>query len=305
MQSNISLDKICVIINYQTHAVSTKEAMTKGIHRLNSFFALTVVLCLTALFSVFSLSKAVSAAPQSAEAELQRFGIQGTVTASTYGNNPNGFMARVNDKNYIVDLANNRIASIENHDYFFNELLLKRTKKDGLAIVQFLIHNDGYGKDFKCGEWRGSHHLFPMYILFEYDANGNAVPEGRIFSGEGAAPGHYHSTVYEQKNIDLAKLFLSQAFLFAENAGFSAAAVGKWPGNYPGVITGNDVNIRTGPGQSYKSLGVFFYGDNVTLLNKITAADGDTWYEVKYYNKDYGWIQGWVYGKFIEERNNK
>ena len=123
--------------------------MTKGIHRLNSFFALTVVLCLTALFSVFSLSKAVSAAPQSAEAELQRFGIQGAVTASTYGNNPEGFMVRVNDKNYIVDLANNRIASIENHDYFFNELLLKRTKKDGLAIVQFLIHNDGYGKDFK------------------------------------------------------------------------------------------------------------------------------------------------------------
>ena len=277
--------------------------MTKGIHRLNSFFALTVVLCLTALFSVFSPSKTASAAPsQSAEAELQRFGIQGTVTASTYGNNAEGFMARVNDKNYIVDVKNNRIASIEIDDNFFNELLLKREKKDGLAIVQFLIYNDGYGKDYHCGEWRGSHHLFPMYILFEYDANGNAVPEGRIFSGEGATPGHYHSTVYEQKNIDLAKLFLNQAFLFAEKAGFSAAAVSKWPGNYPGMITGNEVNIRTGPGQHYKSLGVFFKGDYVTLLNKMTAADGHTWYEVKYYNKDYGWIQGWVNGNYIKEK---
>ena len=277
--------------------------MTKGINRLNSLFALTIAVCLTIAFTVFCLSRTASAAPpQSAEAELQRFGIQGTVTCSTYGNNAEGFMARVSDKNYIVDLKNNRVASIENDDYFFNELLTKREKKDGLAIVQFLIRNDSYDKEHHCGEWRGSHHLLPMYILFEYDANGNAVPEGRIFSGEGAAPGHYHSTVYEQKNIDLAKLFLNQAFLFAEKAGFSAAAASKWPGNYPGMITGNEVDIRTGPGTSYKSLGVFFQGDYVTLLNKLSAADGDSWYEVKYYNKDYGWIQGWVNGNYIKEK---
>ena len=277
--------------------------MTKGINRLNSLFALTIAVCLTVAFTVFCLSRTASAAPpQSAEAELQRFGIQGTVTCSTYGNNAEGFMARVSDKNYIVDLKNNRVASIENDDYFFNELLTKREKKDGLAIVQFLIRNDSYDKEHHCGEWRGSHHLLPMYILFEYDANGNAVPEGRIFSGEGAAPGHYHSTVYEQKNIDLAKLFLNQAFLFAEKAGFSAAAASKWPGNYPGMITGNEVDIRTGPGTSYKSLGVFFQGDYVTLLNKLSAADGDSWYEVKYYNKDYGWIQGWVNGNYIKEK---
>ena len=270
------------------------------------FISAVTLVCMVTVLSAFGISGAACAADShDGKTVLQRFGIQGAVTASTYGNNPEGFMVRVNDKNYIVDVKNNRIASIENDDYFFNELLLKREKKDDLAIVLFLIHNDGYGKDYHCGEWRGSHHLFPMYILFEYDANGNAVPEGRIFSGEGATPGHYHSTVYEQKNVDLAKLFLNQAFLFAKKAGFSAAAVSKWPGNYPGMITGNEVNVRTGPGQNCKSLGVFFKGDYVTLLNKLAAADGNTWYEVKYYNKDYGWIQGWVYGKFIEERNNK
>ena len=90
--------------------------MIKGTHRFNNLLALTLILCLTALFSVFSLSKAVSAAPQSAEAELQRFGIQGNVTCSTYGNNPNGFMAKAGDTIYIVDIKNNRVASIENPD---------------------------------------------------------------------------------------------------------------------------------------------------------------------------------------------
>ena len=70
--------------------------------------------------------------------ELERFGVRGTVTASTYGSNPNGFMARINGKNYIVDEKNNRIASIENPDSYFNELLFKREKKDGLAIEEVL-----------------------------------------------------------------------------------------------------------------------------------------------------------------------
>ena len=75
----------------------------------------------------------------------------------------------------------------------------------------------------------------------------------------------------------------------------------EWPANAPGYITANEVNIRIGPGENYESLGVFFKDDYVTLLNKITAADGDSWYEVKYYNKQYGWIQGWVNGNYIRE----
>lgn len=275
--------------------------MKKGTFSLLKFLSVTITLaCMVTALSVFSINSPASAASSAGREHLEKFGIQGNIAASTYGHNPNGFMARVDGKNYIVDLKNDRVASIENPDSFFDELLQKREKQDGLAIVQFLVRNDRYDKDNLYGEWRGNHHLIPMYILFDYDANGNALPEGRIFSGEGASPGHYHGDIHEQKNIDLAKLFLDQGFLFAEQAGFSAAAVSKWPGNYPGTITGNEVNVRTGPGTDYRSLGVFFKGDNITLLNR-TEANGGIWYEVKYYNTQFGWIQGWVYGDFIEE----
>ena len=277
--------------------------MIKGTHRFNNLLALTLILCLTALFSVFSLSKAVSAAPQSAEAELQRFGIQGNVTCSTYGNNPNGFMAKAGDTIYIVDIKNNRVASIENPDAVFKDLDKENSKKKGLFITQFLIQNDSYDKDHHYGEWRGSHHLLPMYILVDYDAGGNMVVSERLFSGEGASPGHYHGDIREQKNIDLAALLISEILPFVQKGGFVGKMTPRWPGNHPGTITGNEVNIRTGPGANYKSLGVFFQGDYVTLLNKISAADGDAWYEVKYHNKDYGWIQGWVNGNYIKEND--
>ena len=278
--------------------------MKKGLNRLNNLLALTLLLCLTTLFSVFSMSKTVSAAPpQSAESELQRFGIQGPVACSTYGHNPNGFMAKVGGKIYLVDIKNNRVASIENPDAVFKDLDKENSKKKGLFITQFLIQNDSYDKDHDFGEWRGSHHLIPMYILVDYDKNGTMIPADRIFSGEGVAPGHYHGDIREPKNIDLARLLVSEILPFVQKGGFVGEMTPRWPGNHSGTITGNDVNIRTGPGADYKSLGVFFKGDYVTLLNRITAADGDAWYEVKYYNKDYGWIQGWVNGDYIQEKD--
>ena len=275
----------------------------KACSRLKSLSALAIAVCMTAVFSVFSISKTVSAAPLSTEAELQRFGVQGAVVCSTYGHNPNGFMARANDRVYIVDLKNNRIASIENPDAVFKDLDKDNSKKKGLFITQFLIQNDSYDKDHHYGEWRGSHHLIPMYILIDYDKNGTMVPADRIFSGEGASPGHYHGDIMEPKNIQLAGLLVSEILPFVQKGGFVGEMTPRWPGCHPGSITGNEVDIRTGPGDNYKSLGVFFKGDHVSLLNKITAADAESWYEVKYYNKQYGWIQGWVNGNYIKEND--
>lgn len=277
----------------------TKENKTGGFNRLS---ALVMTICMTAVFAVFILiSTAGTASAQNAESELQRFGVRGNVTCSTYGYNPNGFMANVNGKVYIIDLKNNRIASIENPEAVFKDLDKENSKKKGLFITQFLIHNDSYDKDHHYGEWRGSHHLIPMYILVDYDKSGNMVPADRLFSGEGAAPGHYHGDIREQKNIDLAALFVNEIMPFVRKGGFAGEMTPEWPANAPGYITANEVNIRTGPGENYRSLGVFFKDDYVTLLNKITAADGDSWYEVKYYNKQYGWIQGWVNGNYIRE----
>ncbi len=279
--------------------------MTKGkdCSWLKNLSALAVLVCMTALFSVFSIDNTAIAAPQSAEAELARFGVQGAVACSTYGHNSNGFMARVNDRVYIVDQKNNRIASIENPEAVFKDLDKDNSKKKGLFITQFLIQNDSYDKDHHYGEWRGSHHLIPMYILVDYDAGGNMIVSERIFSGEGVAPGHYHGDIREPKNVDLAALLVSEILPFVQKGGFVGEMTPRWPGYHPGTITGNEVDIRTGPGDNYKSLGVFFKGDHVSLLNKITAADAESWYEVKYYNKQYGWIQGWVNGNYIKEND--
>ena len=277
----------------------TQKNKTGRLHRLSAW-AMTI--CVTAVFAVFALSSTAGAASaQNADAALQRFGVRGNVACSTYGNNPNGFMANVNGKVYILDLKNNRIASIENPEAVFKDLDKENSKKKGLFITQFLIHNDSYDKDHQFGEWRGSHHLIPMYILVDYDTYGNMIPADRLFSGEGAAPGHYHGNITEQKNIDLAALFVKEVLPFVRKGGFVGKMTPEWPANAPGYITANEVNIRTGPGETYESLGVFFKDDYVTLLNKITAADGDSWYEVKYYNKQYGWIQGWVNGNYIRE----
>ena len=275
----------------------------KGCNWLKSLSALAVLICMTTVFSVFGISSTSNAAPQSAESALQRFGVQGSVACSTYAHNPNGFMARVNDRVYIVDQKNNRIASIENPEAVFKDLDKENSKKKGLFITQFLIQNDSYDKDYHYGEWRGSHHLIPMYILVDYDAGGNMIVSERIFSGEGVAPGHYHGDIREQKNIDLARLLVSEILPFVQKEGFVGEMTPRWPGYHPGTITGNEVDIRTGPGDNYKSLGVFFKGDHVSLLNKITAADAESWYEVKYYNKQYGWIQGWVNGNYIKEND--
>ena len=272
--------------------------------RLKSLSALAVLVCMTAMFAVFSISNSAGAAPRSAETELQRFGIRGTVACSTYGNNPDGFMCNVNGKAYIVDLKNNRIASIENPGDFFGLLKWQNEqKRDDTIIAQFLIRNDTFDNDRAFGEWRGSHHFFPIYILTTYDKNGKRIIDGKVSSGEGPSPSHYQGYLKEQKNNDLAALFISEVFPYIESAGIPASAPAKWPGSHPGTITGNNVDIRTGPDSGYKSLGVFFQGDYVTLLNRITAADGETWYEVKYYNRQYGWIQGWVNGNYIKEND--
>ena len=90
----------------------TTKNKANRFHRL-SVWAMTI--CVTAVFAVFILnSTAGAASAQNADAALQRFGVRGNVACSTYGNNPNGFMANVNGKVYILDLKNNRIASIEN-----------------------------------------------------------------------------------------------------------------------------------------------------------------------------------------------
>ena len=66
-----------------------------------------------------------------------------------------------------------------------------------------------------------------------------------------------------------------------------------------GTITGNDVNVRKGPGVDYKSLGVFFKGDKVRIINSSRNSLNETWYKIEFDNPTAGLIVGWVRSDFI------
>lgn len=67
-----------------------------------------------------------------------------------------------------------------------------------------------------------------------------------------------------------------------------------------GTITGNDVNVRKGPSIDYTSLGVFFKGDKVRIVDSNTNSLNETWYKIEFDNPKVGLIVGWVRSDFIK-----
>ncbi len=127
-----------------------------------------------------------------------------------------GFMVMADGKLWIVDMKNHRVATIENpeclkkfHDYF------KKAQANSV-IVKFNILNDTPGEDQGMGEWNGSDHYLPMFISWKLDGK-NTIDSG-LFTGKGKSPGHYHAYLYEQKNVDLAHIFLARANQLASDA---------------------------------------------------------------------------------------
>ena len=66
-----------------------------------------------------------------------------------------------------------------------------------------------------------------------------------------------------------------------------------------GVINGDEVNVRKGPGVKFDSLGVFFKGDKVRLVGEQGNDIGETWYQIEYDNPTVGLIKGWVRKDYI------
>lgn len=244
---------------------------------------------------------------ESIESVLASFNIKGKVISSTYGNNPDGFMANLENKVYIVDLKNNQIATIENYSTMVRHVhkIRGRDNSSGNLIPQFLILNDKHGKDDQMGEWRGNNHFLPIYILVECDAAGNIKSRGKMSSGLGAAPSHYQGYLEEQKNIDIANLFLKNIITFMENPQNEIVNQGSYAKPlqsspvYIGTINANEVNVRKGPGKEYQSLGYFLKGDKVRLVGETTNNMGENWYNIEYDNPSAGLIKGWVRKDFI------
>lgn len=75
--------------------------------------------------------------------------------------------------------------------------------------------------------------------------------------------------------------------------------------NNVGIINGDEVNVRKGPGVKYDSLGVFFKGDKVRLVGEQGNDIGENWYQIEYDNPSAGLIKGWVRKDFINVSKGK
>lgn len=151
-----------------------------------------------------------------AEMELQQYGINYHIDATSYGHNSDGFLA-LDNKNgvlLIVDRKNHQTAEVWPKNMSFKQLCQqKKTSSPSPIIVEFRIPNAVKDSDAPYGKWAGNMHIFPIYCSYIFDSAGNIVP-GMLTSGKGENPSHYQGPLYEQRSVDLANLFLMEAIPF-------------------------------------------------------------------------------------------
>ncbi len=151
------------------------------------------------------------------------FGLNLEVLATSYGNNPDGFIAytpREGGVNLlIVDLKYHQIANPSVDRGFANLVAQQSKTSPSPLIVNFEIMNDKHDQDANNGVWENEYtHIIPMYILYKFDANGNIVPDNGLSSGPGQHPSHYQEFLREPSKIHLGKLFATEAMPFYRNA---------------------------------------------------------------------------------------
>lgn len=100
-------------------------------------------------------------------------------------------------------------------------------------------------------------------------------------------------------------VFLATALLIALMAALPAAAMDEiyyWP--LAGTVKGTNVNVRGGPGTSFKAVGKISGGEGAAPIPVTGIADtGEKypWYRVE--SRSFG--QGWIYGQFISAEEAK
>lgn len=146
--------------------------------------------------------------------------ITGKVLATSLGNNTKGFLAIIkNNEQYsfiIFDQVNQQIAEVpfSQEKYSFKDNAGQ--KYISPLIFTMTIFHDKHDRDEKNGVWNGENHMIPIYALYKFDQNGNVVP-GMLHTAWGAKPSHYQGYLNEQKNVDIANLFLTEMKALREN----------------------------------------------------------------------------------------
>lgn len=153
--------------------------------------------------------------------EFSQRGISGTVIATSYGHNPDGCLVVLGGKGIRLvawDIKNNRIAYINsNGSNIFSFIGKKSYNTLDPVIFNMTIPQDIHDKDAKAGSWRGTEHLIPIYAFYELNDSGSVEP-GRIYTGAGDSPSHYHDYLYEMKNVEMVNLVLTEMVPLKENA---------------------------------------------------------------------------------------
>lgn len=120
-----------------------------------------------------------------------------------------GFMVIADNRVFLFDTMNHRVAKIENPEclkWFGSDM---KQGKSGSVVVKFKILDDTPDKDKDAGEWEGSNHYLPMFI--SYKIEGKAAVDNGIHTGKGKNPKHLQNYLYDQRNVDLAHVFLGEA----------------------------------------------------------------------------------------------
>ena len=158
------------------------------------------------------------------KADLHKYGFDGEIVATSYGHDSKGYLAvektdQYGYRNIVVDKVNDRVAVFKTRMTFVKFAQELQGKPDTMAslLIDFTVRNDTRDKDEKNGAWHGENHVLPVYALYKKSATGEIVPD-KIFSGGGERPSHYHGYLYEQKNVDMTNLVLTEAMALLANA---------------------------------------------------------------------------------------
>ena len=157
---------------------------------------------------------------QAGQILAKEFGLSGDkILATSYGNSENGFLALQNGKLYLVDRKNHRIAFIDIQTDTFSHIqkCVNQPRTSSSVVVYFHVQNDTHDQDTEAGAWENSMHIIPIFIDFKVNPDGTIAP-GMLTTGKGARPRHLQAYLYEQKNVDLGNLFITESPTFINDA---------------------------------------------------------------------------------------
>ena len=203
---------------------------------------------------------------------------------------------------------------------------------DFYVVYKLLIKNDSKGKDSKFGKWEGTNHYLPVRVRASLSRSNYRYPlygstrNAYTLRGDSDNLDKYTEWLSDNTDWDLVKTITRDMMLLMSKINNKEYGyVDKYAPNYQnnkattsnsfkatpspsdkafkktvGTITGDDVNVRKGPGVNYKSLGFFYKGDKVRVVDSNRNSVNETWYKIEFDNPTAGLIVGWVRSDFVK-----